>query len=62
VNARVGYQKQNWSVYLWGNNIFDEEYATRGFFFANDPNFEDVQRYTRLADRRQIGLTIRYEF
>ena len=62
VNARVGYQQQNWSIYLWGNNVFDEEYATRGFFFANDPNFEDVQRYTRLADRRQLGITLRYEF
>ena len=62
VNARIGYEKKNWAVYLWGNNIFDEEYATRGFFFANDPNFEDVQRYVRLADRRQIGLTLRYDF
>ena len=62
VNARIGYEKKNWSVYLWGNNIFDEEYATRGFFFANDPNFEDVQRYVRLADRRQLGVTLRYEF
>ena len=62
VNTRIGYQRQNWAVYLWGKNIFDEEYATRGFFFANDPDFEDVQRYTRLADRRQIGLTIRYDF
>ena len=62
VNARIGYQKNNWAVFLWGNNIFDEVYATRGFSFANDPNFENVQPYTRLADRRQIGVTIKYDF
>ena len=62
VNARIGYEKNNWSVYLWGKNLFDEVYATRGFLFANDPNFENVQAYTRLADRRQIGITLSYDF
>lgn len=29
VNVRFGYEQEGWDVYLWGRNIFDEEYVTR---------------------------------
>lgn len=28
VNLRLGYEWDNWGFYLWGKNIFDEEYCT----------------------------------
>ncbi len=62
VNARIGFEKDNWSVYLWGKNIFDKEYATRGYFLANDPTLSDPRLFLRFGDRRQIGITLRYDF
>ncbi|MDX1796759.1 MAG: TonB-dependent receptor [Hydrogenovibrio sp.] len=61
VNARVGYETKQWEVYLWGKNLTDERYATRGFFFANDPTWTKKQ-YIRLGDPRQFGMTARVYF
>jgi iron complex outermembrane recepter protein len=62
-NARIGYEIDNWEVYLWGKNIFDEEYATRGFFFTNEPSYLlPPKEYSRLGDPRQFGLTARMRF
>jgi len=61
-NARVGYQGDTWSVNLWARNLFDEEYAVRGFYFGNEPpDFPNVL-YTRLGDPRQIGVTFDKRF
>lgn len=62
VNARIGYRQPNWSATLWGKNILDQEYATRGFFFANDPEFLHAQKFVRLGDRRQFGVTVSYNY
>jgi outer membrane receptor protein involved in Fe transport len=62
VNMRVGYQADSWSVNLWGRNLFDEEYAVRGFYFGNEPpDFPDTL-YTRLGDPRQFGVTFDKRF
>jgi iron complex outermembrane receptor protein len=31
VNARLGYEFKNIGIYLFANNIFDNEYISRGF-------------------------------
>lgn len=62
VNTRIGYENENWLVSLWGRNLFDREYAVRGFFFGNEPpDFPDTL-YTRFGDPRQFGLTIEMKF
>lgn len=65
-NARIGYEIDNWEIYLWGKNLFDQEYATRGFFFANDPAYgfgtEPAKEFERLGDPRQFGVTARMRF
>ncbi len=62
-NARIGYQAKEWEVFLWGRNITDEKYATRGFFFANNPDtYPQNEGYIRLGDRQQFGLTTRFYF
>lgn len=33
VNARVGYEKDNYGIYVYANNIFDARYITSGFEF-----------------------------
>ncbi|MDN4500801.1 TonB-dependent receptor [Alteromonadaceae bacterium BrNp21-10] len=65
VNARLKYHLQNWTLALWGKNIFDEEYQTRGFGgFNNDPRefFETPEPYYQLGDGRQLGVSADYRF
>ena len=62
LNARVGYESENWIVHLWGRNLGDKYYAVRGFYFGNEPpDFPDTL-YTRLGDPRQVGLTLERRF
>lgn len=63
VNARVGYEASAWSAYLWGRNLFDEEYGVRGFYFGNEPdNGWAEKQYIRYGDPRQIGVTLNVKF
>ena len=61
VNARIGYEAENWSLTAWGRNVFNEVYSVRGFFFGNEPakDFADTL-YVRKGDPRHIGLTFEY--
>ncbi|GHE83300.1 TonB-dependent receptor [Thalassotalea profundi] len=63
VNARIGYETQAWSLYLWGRNLTDEKVATRGFYFGNEPDIDWApKKYQRFAAPRQLGLTFDYRF
>lgn len=62
VNARVGFEGESWLVSLWGRNLFDEQYAVRGFFFGNEPPNFEAALYTRLGDARQLGVTVEKRF
>lgn len=62
VNARVGYDADTWSVQLWVRNLFDEDYAVRGFFFGNEPPNFAPTLYTRFGDPRQAGITLEKRF
>ncbi|MGI2261268.1 TonB-dependent receptor [Shewanella sp. GXUN23E] len=63
LNLRVGYEADNWSVYLWGRNLTDEAYGVRGFFFGNEPDKDWAdQQYVRYGDPRQLGITFRYDY
>jgi iron complex outermembrane receptor protein len=62
-NAAVGYRYENWTLTVWGRNLFDEEYEKRVFFFANNPpNYDDAQRYENPADPQQFGVTVNYRW
>ena len=57
-----GYEADRWSVYLWGRNVFDEDYIMRGFFFGNEPPLVENRRYMQLGQPRQFGVKVRWEF
>lgn len=63
-NASLEYQKANWKVTLWGRNLFDKDYYTRGFFFDNTPpDYSDnPMTYKQFGDPRVIGLTVSYDY
>jgi len=61
-NLSYSYFSGQWTYSLWGRNIFDEYYSTRGFYFGNEaPNFIDTL-YERHGDPRHMGVTVRYDF
>lgn len=62
-NTSLQYQQQNWTFTLWGRNLFDKDYYTRGFFFGIDPSagYED-QVYTQYGDPRTFGMTVSYDY
>ncbi len=62
-NASVTYFKDNWQLKLWSRNLFDRDYATRGFYFGNDPRdgYTDKQ-YTQLAEPMVFGASLEYQF
>ena len=62
VNARVGYRADTWSATLWARNLFDEDYAVRGFYFGNEPPDFPNALYTRAGDPRQAGVTFEKRF
>ncbi|WP_394203581.1 TonB-dependent receptor [Shewanella waksmanii] len=62
-NARVGYETDVWSAYLWGKNLFDEKYGVRGFYFGNEPDQDWADKqYIRYGDPRQLGVTVNVKF
>ncbi len=59
----MGKEWSDWAVSLWGRNIFDERYATRGFYFVNEPPYtQDPTLYTRFGEPRVIGMTVNYRY
>ncbi len=61
-NIKVGYEAAHWSIHAWGRNVFDEDYAVRGFFFGNQPPSFEFERYVQLGEPQQFGITARWEF
>jgi outer membrane receptor protein involved in Fe transport len=63
-NASLEYQKANWKFTLWGRNLFDKDYYTRGFFFDNTPPVytDNPMTYKQFGDPRVIGLTVSYDY
>ena len=62
VHARAGYEGERWLVELWARNLFDEQYAVRGFYFGNEPPNFPTELYIRQGDPQQLGITFEKRF
>jgi outer membrane receptor protein involved in Fe transport len=62
VNLNLGFKSGRWNTALYFRNLFDEHYAVRGFFFANEPPDWEPKRYIQNGDPRQIGLRVALDF
>jgi len=63
VDMRVGYEAENWAVYLWARNLTDEKIASRGFYFGNEPDLDWASKeYVRYNAPRHIGVTLDWSF
>ena len=62
LGASIGYHRPSWSLTLWGRNLMSENYATRGFYFGNEPPDYPNKLYLQRGDPRQFGTTISFYF
>jgi outer membrane receptor protein involved in Fe transport len=63
LNAKIGYELDEWSISLWARNLTDEKIATRGFYFGNEPDLGwAAKKYERYGAPRQVGVTFDYNF
>jgi len=55
---------KHWKVRGWVRNLFDKDYATRGFYFANNPanNYTVSEKYIQYGQPRVAGVTVTYDF
>lgn len=62
-NASLNYELENWTISLWGKNLFDKDYGTRGFQFGNDPSLGYADgTYTQKGDPRVVGLSLNWDY
>ena len=70
LHLKIGYSKYFWSLSVWGKNILDTRYTTRGFYFRNEPiwneEIEDHEYpdklYISYGDPLHYGVTLKYHF
>ena len=62
INAHLAYERQAWSVQLWGRNLLDERYGVRGFYFGLEPPEYADKLYTTYGDPRQVGVRLTTRF
>lgn len=63
LNGSLEYNRKNWTLNIWGRNLTNVEYATRGFFFGIDPrtSYADAL-YTQQGEPRTLGVTLTYDY
>lgn len=67
LNARLSYLGENWELALWGRNLTDRDYQTRGFYFSNQfgnnpENGYAPEAYYQLGEPRVAGISGSYTF
>ena len=63
VNLSMGYQSGPWSWTLWINNLLDENYDVRGFWFANEPPaYDNPRKWVSQGAPRQVGVSVKRSF
>ena len=61
-NLQFGFETPRWSAMLWSRNVFNREYAIRGFYFGNEPPNFDNKLYIQRGDPRTVGVSFHYSF
>ncbi len=62
VNLSLGYRTPKWSWTFWARNLFDKNYAVRGFFFGNEPPDFPNREYVQLGDPQRFGTNLTWYF
>lgn len=63
VNASAVYHQDDWQVSAWVRNVFDEDYAVRGFEFPNNPTDGwQTHTYEQYGEPMVTGVSFDYSF
>ena len=62
INANLGYAIDNWDIKIWGKNILDENYPTRGYFFDLVIGDQGAQSYKMFGKPTHFGVSVEYNF
>jgi outer membrane receptor protein involved in Fe transport len=63
LNSSIDYKKGDWKVSLWGRNLLDKDYDTRGFFFGIDPSAGYADKtYAQKGDPRVVGVNLTWDY
>jgi iron complex outermembrane recepter protein len=62
LHARVGWETDRWSAYLWGRNLLNKDYPVRGFYFGLEPPDYPNKLYLQLGDPRTFGANVVVHF
>ena len=62
LNGVIGYERESWSIRFWARNILGQRYATRGFYFGNEPPDYPNKLYIQRGDPTLIGTTVSLYF
>ncbi len=62
LHLRAGYGRNHWTLSLWGRNVLDKKYATRGFYFGQTPPEFEETLWLAYGDRAQFGATLALAF
>jgi len=62
VNAKIGWESAQWSVYAWCRNLTDRNYPVRGFYFGLEPPDYPNKLYVQWGEPRTFGASASYRF
>lgn len=62
-HTSLDYRIENWQVSLYARNVFDKQYANRGFYFGNDPrDGYTTHLYEQFGEPRRVGINFKYQY
>jgi outer membrane receptor protein involved in Fe transport len=62
-HTSLDYRIENWQISLYARNLFDKQYANRGFYFGNDPRDEyESHLYEQFGEPRRVGINFNYQY
>lgn len=63
VHTSLDYSLASWSVSLYARNLFDEDYANRGFYFGNDPRDGYTPHvWEQFGEPRRVGINVKFHY
>ncbi|MDU0355588.1 TonB-dependent receptor [Paraglaciecola aquimarina] len=63
VHTSLDYVMSDWRVSFYARNLFDKDYANRGFYFGNDPLDQWTPHvYEQFGEPRRVGINVKYSY
>ena len=61
-NLNIGFVIANWDFAVWGKNILNENYPTRGYYFDLGIGNNGAQSYKMFGKPAHFGISVGYHF